>query len=109
MNRLGLPVAEALARHAEGAFDALGESLLMTHLVSAEEPDAPVNARQAEDFRTLMRAFPGWKTSFANSAGGFLPGAPRCDVARPGYSLYGGNPTPGRRQPRCARWCGSRP
>lgn len=99
MNRLGLPVDEALRLKAEGAFEALGDALLMTHLVSAEAPDAPVNARQTEAFRALMRAFSGWRTSFANSSGGFLPDGPPCDLARPGYSLFGGNPTPGRENP----------
>lgn len=99
MNRLGLPTEEALRLKAQGAFDALGDALLMTHLVSAEDPEAPVNARQAASFRRLMEAFSGWRTSFANSSGGFLPDAPPCDLARPGYSLYGGNPTPGRANP----------
>ncbi|MGJ3265253.1 MAG: alanine racemase [Salinarimonas sp.] len=99
MNRLGMSPDEALALKAEGAFDRLGETLLMTHLVMAEEPGAPANAGQVDAFRALMRAFPDWRTSFGNSSSGFLPDAPPCDLARPGYSLYGGNPTPGRDNP----------
>ncbi|MGP9819130.1 alanine racemase [Salinarimonas sp. NSM] len=99
MNRLGLPVEEALALQAQGAFAGLGETLLMTHLVVAEDPDHAINARQTQAFRALIRAFPGVRTSFANSSGGFLPDAPACDLARPGYSLYGGNPTPHHENP----------
>lgn len=99
MSRLGLPVEEALALRGEGAFDALGTPVLMTHLVSAETPQAPVNAAQIAAFARLMEAFEGWPTSFANSSGVYLAGAPACDLARPGYALYGGNPTPGADNP----------
>lgn len=99
MNRLGLPVDEALRLQAQGALDALAPTLLMTHLVSAEAPDDPINARQEADFRRLADGFVGWPTSFANSSGVFLPGAPSCALARPGYALYGGNPTPMRANP----------
>lgn len=99
MSRLGLPVEEALAMRAEGALAALGTPLLMTHLVSAEAPQAPVNAAQIAAFARLTQAFEGWPTSFANSSGIYLAGAPACDLARPGYALYGGNPTPGAANP----------
>ena len=37
--------------------------------------------------------------SLANSSGVFLPARPHYDLVRPGYALYGGNPTPGRENP----------
>ena len=45
------------------------------------------------------RAFPGLPASLANSAGMFLDVRPTYDLARPGYALYGGNPTPGAPNP----------
>ena len=42
---------------------------------------------------------PGLNASLANSSGMFLPARPIYDLARPGYALYGGNPTPGSPNP----------
>jgi len=47
-------------------------------------------------FRRLPRATPA---SIANSSGIFLGALAHCDLVRPGYALYGGNPTPGRTNP----------
>ena len=93
MNRLGFSAAELDAAAMAGA------SLLMSHFVSAEIPDDPVNARQIEAFERVRTAFPGVRASLANSSGIFLPARPHYDVVRPGYALYGGNPTPGRENP----------
>ncbi|MCV4567073.1 alanine racemase, partial [Escherichia coli] len=65
-------------------------ALLMSHLVSAEEPENPFNARQIAVFDGVRTAFPGLAASLANSSGLFLTQAPRYDVVRPGYALYGG-------------------
>src|SRR5262249_22992466 len=43
--------------------------------------------------------FPNAKSSLANSSGIFLGPAYHFDLARPGYALYGGNPTPGKPNP----------
>ena len=72
-------------------------ALLMTHLVAAEEPENPLNRRQIEAFARVRHAFPGVPASLANSSGIFLD-VP-ADLVRPGYALYGGNPTPGRPNP----------
>lgn len=96
MNRLGLSLAEARTLAAEGFPDNLMPSLLMSHFVSAEVPDDPVTARQIADFATVRALFPEVPASLCNSSGIFLPDAPVCDLVRPGYALYGGNPTPGR-------------
>jgi alanine racemase len=99
MNRLGLRLPEALVLAAGPVIPRAGIDLLMTHLVSAERPEDPVNARQIADFATLRAAFPGIPGSLANSSGIFLGGSAHHDLLRPGYALFGGNPTPGRPNP----------
>ena len=93
MRRLGFnglsEFEAAVARHGDG-----GADLLMSHFVSAEAPDDPINARQIALFEAARAAFPQLPASLANSSGLFLPGRPACDLERPGYALYGGNPTP---------------
>lgn len=98
MNRLGVRPEEALALAGAG-LDGVGISLLMSHFVSAEDPADPVNSRQIELFARVRTAFPTVRASLANSSGVFLPGPPGHQVVRPGYALYGGNPTPGRANP----------
>jgi alanine racemase len=93
MNRLGFAPAEMDRAKMAGA------ALLMSHLVSSEIPDAAVNARQIAAFERVRALFPGVPASLANSSGVFLPGRPHYDLVRPGYALYGGNPTPGRENP----------
>jgi len=92
MNRLGLPLAELETRSASPA-------LLMSHFVSAEVPDDPINARQIAAFARAQALFPDVSASLANSSGIFLPSRPHYDLVRPGYALYGGNPTLGRENP----------
>ncbi len=99
MNRLGFPVEDArfLSR---AELEAAGVRLVMSHLVSAEEPADPINARQIAAFdHARERALKGFPASLANSSGTFLPQRPFYDLVRPGYALYGGNPTPGRPNP----------
>jgi len=98
MNRLGLRPKEAIPLGA-GPDPGLKPALLMSHLVSAEFPEDPINARQIEAFAALRGAFPDVPASLCNSAGIFLPQQPHFDLVRPGYALYGGNPTPGRANP----------
>jgi alanine racemase len=71
----------------------------MSHFVSSEAPDDPVNARQIEAFQAARAAFPDVPASLCNSSGIFLPQGPFFDLVRPGYALYGGNPAPGRPNP----------
>ncbi len=99
MNRLGFPVEDArLLSQAE--LQAAGVTLVMSHLVSAEDPADPVNARQIAAFdHARERALKGYPASLANSSGVFLPGKPFHDLVRPGFALYGGNPTPGLPNP----------
>lgn len=92
MNRLGVPPDAAVETRARLLF-------VMTHLAAAEEPDHPLNARQAARFAAAAARFGGVPRSFANSSGIFLGEAFRSDLARPGAALYGVNPTPGRPNP----------
>ena len=100
MNRLGFAsldeLKSAVQRYGRAA---LGVELLMSHFVSAEEPDNPFNAVQIARFEEARAAFPGLPASFANSSGVFLAARPIYDLTRPGYALYGGNPTPGLPNP----------
>ncbi|MGA2487945.1 MAG: alanine racemase [Roseiarcus sp.] len=98
MNRLGFASLETL-RAAVAAAGESGADLLMSHFVSSERPDDPLNALQIARFAAARAAFPTLRTSLANSSGLFLPGLPAYDLGRPGYALYGGNPTPGRPNP----------
>ena len=97
MNRLGIDASAAQdvlaivkARRAEAHVD-----LVMSHFISSEESDDPLNARQIADFALVQKVFAGFRTSIANSSGIFLPQKPHGDLVRPGYALYGGNPSPG--------------
>ena len=99
MNRLGFPV-EAARLLPPSALEAAGVAMAMTHLVSAEQPDDPANLRQIAAFdHARERALRSLPASLANSSGIFLPQRPFHALVRPGYALYGGNPTPDRPNP----------
>jgi len=94
MNRLGLTVSEAQGIIPRITAGDHGITLLMSHLVSGEQLNNPVNARQLTAFREIASLFTGVPASLANSSGIFL-GAPfQFDLVRPGAALYGVNPTP---------------
>ena len=108
MNRLGIPMdrvgdfAEtAIATAASLSAEQSGViiDLLMSHFVSSEARSDAMNQRQIAAFKQLRGHFPGVPASLANSSGLFLPQKPFYDVVRPGYALYGGNPTPGKTNP----------
>jgi len=99
MNRLGLTVEEGMALSGSGALKDFEPALLMSHFVSAEEADNPLNLRQIEAFRAVRQTLPDVPASLANSSGIFLGEKPHFDLVRPGYALYGGNPTPDRNNP----------
>lgn len=97
MNRLGLPAKDAdLATILAQGFTL---SLVMSHFACAERASAAMNDRQIAEFAALRAKFPGVPASLANSSGIFLPQNPVLDLTRPGYAVYGGNPTPGRANP----------
>jgi alanine racemase len=100
MNRMGFGLDELdRARDLAGR---LRPALVMSHFVASEVPDAPMNARQINAFRDQVRpAFHNLGAGFSllNSSGHFLEGVEPHDLTRPGYALYGGNPTPGAPNP----------
>ena len=94
MNRLGLTVLEAQGLIPRINAGDHGIKLVMSHLVSAEQLNSPVNARQLSAFREIASFFTGVPAALANSSGIYL-GAPfQFDLVRPGAALYGVNPTP---------------
>jgi alanine racemase len=72
---------------------------IMTHLVSSELPDDPLNTHQRARFEAACAALPPAPRSLANSSGIFLGDLWGSDLARPGAALYGINPTPGAANP----------
>lgn len=99
MRRLGFDSLDALRSVMDAHGPASGADLLMSHFVSSEIPDDPLNAIQIARFAAARAAFPELRASFANSSGIFLSQRPIHDLARPGYALYGGNPKPGQPNP----------
>ncbi len=101
MNRLGLWPGEGLnlAREKAGAITAAGIGLVMSHFASSEDEADPANDRQIAAFAEIAAAFPGLPASLKNSSGHFLKDCPSYQLTRPGYGLYGGNPTPGKPNP----------
>ena len=73
MTRLGLDGDQAdwLIQN-RGALDGLDIAYIMSHLVSGELADDPVNARQLASFNELRSWFAGVPASLANSAGCLL-------------------------------------
>lgn len=98
MNRLGLRLEE-LEALAPTLGPAARPSLLMSHFSSAENTDDPATARQIALFALARALLPGVSPSLCNSSGLVLPDAPAHALARPGYALYGGNPSPGTPNP----------
>jgi alanine racemase len=99
MNRLGFTIEEAIAIAPRIQSENHGFVLLVSHFACAERPDHPMNDRQIRIFRELRILFRGVSSSLANSSGIFLGGTVHCDLVRPGIALYGGNPTPGKKNP----------
>jgi alanine racemase len=100
MARLGLAPADcAVLQHEPRRLRGLNVQYVMTHLVSAELPDDPLNPRQLQRFADACAVLPSAPRSVANSSGIFLGAAFGSDLARPGAALYGVNPAPGQDNP----------
>lgn len=90
MARLGLSPADLAVLDAEpGRLDGIVPTLVMSHLVSAEMLDDPLNTLQAQRFAQLRARWPRVPGSLVNSSGVFLGPAYHADLARPGAALYG--------------------
>ncbi|MES1149458.1 MAG: alanine racemase, partial [Bradyrhizobium guangdongense] len=71
-----------------------GITLVMSHLVAAEQLNNTVNGKQLGAFRAIASEFTGVPAALANSSGVFLGATFQFDMVRPGAALYGVNPTP---------------
>jgi len=95
MNRLGLSGEDAQKfiddRDMAGPLHMIG---IMSHFACADEKDHKMNQTQADRFAQIARHFPDAQKSLCNSSGTFRDTAWHYDLLRPGYALYGGNPTP---------------
>jgi alanine racemase len=100
MSRLGFDARElsSLAQD-HGRLNGLTILYVMSHLVSSEVPDDPLNQLQLARFGAARTMLPSAPCSLANSSGIFLGPDFASDLARPGAALYGINPTPGRPNP----------
>ncbi|MGV8930180.1 MAG: alanine racemase [Brevundimonas sp.] len=85
MNRLGFRVDATPEPFA-------GLEMVLSHLACADDPAAPMNARQRDAFAIAASRYPAALRSFANSGGIFLGSDYAFDATRPGICLYGGGP-----------------
>jgi alanine racemase len=114
MNRLGLAIETALEMIGSGALASHAPRLVMSHFVSSEDPLHDLNRQQIDQFDQLRQiclasspeasgpalgAANAIAFSLSNSSGIFLKDRPFYDLVRPGFALYGGNPTPGLPNP----------
>ncbi len=100
MSRLGLDPRElAVLQQDHDRLSGIDLRYVMTHLVSSEVPDDPLNRLQRARFAAACAGLPPAPRSFANSSGIFLGPDWGSDLARPGAALYGINPTPDRPNP----------
>jgi alanine racemase len=100
MSRLGLDQRElAVLQQDHARLAGIDLRYVMTHLVSSEATNDPLNEHQRRQFDAACKGLPTVPRSFANSSGIFLGIDWGSDLARPGAALYGINPTPGRPNP----------
>src|SRR5215468_2562487 len=94
MNRLGMTILEAQGIIPRINAGDHGITLVMSHLVSAEQLNSTINAKQLNAFREIASLFSGVPAALSNSSGIFLGPQFQFDMVRPGAALYGVNPTP---------------
>jgi len=100
MARLGLDQRElTILQQDHTRLGGIDLCYIMTHLVSSELADDPLNVHQLARFQAACGGLPPAPRSLANSSGIFLGDAFGSDLARPGAALYGINPTPGAANP----------
>jgi alanine racemase len=94
MNRLGVSMAHWPMLLETG----IVPHMILSHMVSADDPADPINAVQKQIFRSIFEDFkrvhPHAKTTFSlgNSASIFEYPQSYYDIVRPGMALYGLNP-----------------
>jgi alanine racemase len=77
----------------------LNIALVLSHFVWSGQANDVKNEKQIKMFDQMRAPWLDVPASMANSAGIFLNQSPLYDLVRPGYALYGGNPTQGRPNP----------
>ena len=94
MTRLGLDADQAawLTQNTDALND-LKLNYIMSHLVSGELIDDPVNVRQLISFNKFHSLFSKIPASIANSAGSLLGSDYHFSMTRPGIALYGIHPS----------------
>ena len=100
MNRLGLSKKDFLklsACIANGIV--IKPTLILSHLACADEPSNDLNLKQLKKFKALRTTLQSSPRSLSASSGIFLGPRYHFDMVRPGYALYGGNPTKNRPNP----------
>jgi alanine racemase len=100
MARLGLsPAALRRLLDSSDGLSGINTTVLMSHLVSAEEQGDPINQQQLRLFRPWRERFPAAQGCLANSSGIFLGPEFHFDLVRPGAALYGVAPIAGQPNP----------
>ena len=96
MTRLGLDADQAawLIQNRQ-VLNGLELKYVMSHLVSGELIDDPVNAHQLASFNEFHSSFSNIPASLANSAGAFLGKEYHFSMKRPGIALFGIHPSKG--------------
>lgn len=103
MNRLGLSRHEfEILRDDPSQFKAVNVQMVMSHFVAADDWAQAwakeLTIAQGDLFSDIAvraeKLWPNVKKSLANSPGAFRSPHYHYDMVRPGYALYGGNPTP---------------
>lgn len=98
MNRLGL-IGEQLGA-AVRLSSRLEVALVLSHFVWSGRVEHRANvARQIELFEAARQPWPDVPASLANSSGIFYGPEAHYGLVRPGYAIFGGNPTPDRPNP----------
>lgn len=98
MHRVGLATDDL--REAKILSADLDVALLMSHFVrSGGASLSSGTARQVAIFDAMRAPWPNVPASLANSSGIFSEHHPHYDLVRPGYALFGGNPTPDQPNP----------
>ena len=100
LHRLGMTASEISMLVADAALlRKLDLRLVMSHLACADDPAHPLNAEQVAAFLASLAHFRGVPRSLAASDGLMLGPEYHFDLVRPGYALYGGQPSRAARAP----------
>ncbi|WNO09685.1 alanine racemase [Teredinibacter sp. KSP-S5-2] len=108
MTRLGLDLDEleallASSDESQALLEGGNIRVLLSHFACADEVGHELNTVQIAQFakavEILKKRIPDLRASLANSSGIYLAQKPHWDIVRPGVSLYGGNPIPGKANP----------